>query len=51
MLDVGCGKGFSTLAYSMLASQVLSKPFLMTGIDYHSVFMERATLNYEKYSS
>ena len=52
MLDVGCGKGYSTLAYAMLANLV--KPqrpnmFSMTGVDYHSHFMERASLNLEKY--
>lgn len=49
MLDVGCGKGFSTLSYAMLASQVVTKNFTMTGIDYHAHFMERAGLNFEKY--
>jgi len=53
MLDVGCGKGYSTLAYALLANQVLSmgKRFEMTGVDYHSHFMERATLNYQKYQT
>ena len=53
MLDVGCGKGYSTLAYSILANQVLSmgKRFEMTGVDYHSHFMERASLNFEKYQT
>ena len=50
MLDVGCGKGFSTLAYSMLANQVAGE-FTMTGLDYHANFMERCGLNLEKYSS
>lgn len=52
MLDVGCGKGYSTLAYAMLANSV--KPntkqiFQMVGIDFHSHFMERASLNFENY--
>ena len=50
MLDVGCGKGYSTLAYSMLANQIAGE-FSMTGLDYHANFMERCGLNLEKYSS
>jgi len=44
LLDVGCGKGYSTLAYSMLASQ-LGLKYTMTGLDYHHSFMEKAHLN------
>ena len=49
MLDIGCGKGYSTLAYAILANQT-TNTFEMTGIDYHAAFMERAGLNLEKYS-
>ena len=54
LLDVGCGKGYSTLAYAMLANTIRSKQpnsFQMTGVDYHSHFMERASLNLEKYAN
>lgn len=54
MLDVGCGKGYSTLAYALLANTVGPKQankFQMTGVDYHSHFMERASLNLEKYAN
>jgi protein-L-isoaspartate O-methyltransferase len=44
LLDVGCGKGYSTLAYSMLASQ-FGMSFAMTGLDYHHSYMEKAYLN------
>lgn len=50
MLDVGCGKGFSTLAYAMLAGNLEAK-FKMTGVDYHSHFMERASLNNQLYAA
>jgi len=48
LLDVGCGKGYSTLAYSMLASQ-LGLNYTMTGLDYHHSFMEKAYLNLDQY--
>ena len=46
LLDVGCGKGYSTLAYSMLASQ-FGLNFSMTGLDYHHSYMEKAYLNFD----
>jgi 2-polyprenyl-3-methyl-5-hydroxy-6-metoxy-1,4-benzoquinol methylase len=48
LLDVGCGKGYSTLAYSILAGQ-LGLNYAMTGLDYHHSYMEKAYLNLDQY--
>jgi hypothetical protein len=56
MLDLGCGYGYSTLAFALMVDLLLKHEpvsnncqFSIIGVDLYSDFIEKSIINYDKY--
>jgi SAM-dependent methyltransferase len=55
MLDIGCGYGYSTLSFALMADQIIKREGIrgaklsVTGVDLYGDFIEKGIINYQKY--
>ena len=55
ILDFGCGFGYSSLAFALMADNVIGKHITrksrvtIVGVDLYSDFVEKSMVNYQKY--
>ena len=55
-MDFGCGFGYSTLAFALMADQLMKNEKVnpvtkisIVGVDVYSEFIEKSIVNYQKY--
>ena len=55
ILDFGCGYGYSSLSFALLADNLIKKHQIraskvsIVGVDLYGDFVEKAIMNYQKY--
>lgn len=54
MLDYGCGYGYSTLSFALMANSLIKHDKLggliqVVGVDLYADFVEKSIMNYQRY--